>query len=137
MTSSKAVLVDGEDVLVVRDPGGNHVVPGGRLEAGESTEDALRRELLEETGWTIARLQLIGFRHFHHLTPEAPGWAYPYPDFIQVVYACAPGEYRPEAMEIDEYVLGAEFVPIVEARRLYLDAGQPGFLDAAVTALSV
>ena len=35
-------------------------------------------------------------------------------------------------MEPDEYVLGAEFVPIVEAKRLDLDAGQPGFLDAAV-----
>ena len=136
VTSSRAVLIDGDDVLVVRDPGGNHVMPGGRLEAGESTEDALRRELLEETGWTIARLQRIGFRHFHHLTPEPPGWTYPYPDFIQVVYACAPGEYRPERMEPDEFVLGAEFVPIVEARRLDLDAGQPGFLDAAVAALS-
>ena len=94
VASSRAVLVDGDDVLVVRGPGGNHVMPGGRLEAGESTEDALRRELLEETGWTIARLQLIGFRHFHHLTPEPPGWTYPYPDFLQVVYACAPGEYR-------------------------------------------
>ena len=136
VTSSRAVLIDGDDVLVVRDPGGNHVMPGGRLEAGESPEDALRRELLEETGWTIARLQRIGFRHFHHLTPEPPGWTYPYPNFIQVVYACAPGEYRPERMEPDEFVLGAEFVPIVEAKRLDLDAGQPGFLDAAVAALS-
>ena len=36
VTSSRAVLVDGDDVLVVRDPGGSHVMPGGRLEAGES-----------------------------------------------------------------------------------------------------
>ena len=136
VTSSRAVLVDGDDVLIVHAPDGNHVMPGGKLEAGESPEDALRRELLEETGWTIARLQLIGFRHFHHLTPKPPGWTYPHPDFLQVVYACVPGEYRPERMEPDEYVLGTKFLPIAEARRLDLDAGQPGFLDAAVAALS-
>lgn len=136
VTSSRAVLIDGDDVLVVRDPGGQHVMPGGRLEAGESLEDALRREVIEETGWTIARLRQIGFRHFRHLTPKPDGWTYPYPHFLQVVYACAPGEYRPQLMEPDEYVLGSEFLPIAEARRLDLDAGQPGFLDAAVAALS-
>ena len=57
------MLIDGEDVLVVRDPGGQDVMPGGRLEAGESLEDALRREVAEETGWTISRLRRIGFRH--------------------------------------------------------------------------
>ena len=39
-------------------------------------------------------------------------------------------------MEPDAFVLGSEFLPIAEARRLDLDAGQPGFLDAAVDALS-
>ena len=135
VTSSRAVLVDGDEVLVVRDPGGNHVLPGGRLEASEFPEDALRREVLEETGWTIARLQRIGFRHFHHLTPKPDGWSYPYPDFIQVVYACTPGEHRPEFMQPDEYVLSAEFMPIPEVEQLELDAGQAGFLDAAVAAL--
>ncbi len=134
--SSRAVLVDGDDVLVVRAPGGTHVMPGGRLEAGESPEDALRREVLEETGWTIARQQRIGFRHFRHLTPKPHDWPDPYPHFLQVVYACAPGEYRPELMEPDEFVLGTEFLPIVEARRLDMDVGQPAFLDAAVSALS-
>ncbi len=136
VTSSRAVLIDGEHVLVVRDPGGRHVMPGGRLEAGESPEDALRREVLEETGRTIARSHQIGFRHFRHLTPKPDGWSYPYPHFLQVVYACAPGDHRPKLMEPEEYVLGAEFLPIAEARRLDLDAGQPGFLDAAVATLS-
>ena len=135
VTSSRAVLVDGDEVLVVRDPGGNHVLPGGRLEAGESPEEALRREVLEETRWTISRLQRIGFRHFRHLTPNPDGWSYPYPDFIQVVYACTPGERHPEPVEQDEYVLGAEFMPIADAKQLELDAGQPGYLDAAVAAL--
>ena len=62
--------------------------------------------------------------------------SYPYPDFLQVVYACTPGEHFPELIEPDEYVLGAEFVPIAEAKQLELDAGQTGFLDAAVAGLS-
>ena len=52
-------------------------MPGGRLEAGESPEDALRREVAEETGWTISRLRRIGFRHFRHLTPKPDDWTYP------------------------------------------------------------
>ena len=129
------MLIAGDNVLVVRDPSGQHIMPGGRLEAGESPEDALRREVLEETGWTIARPQQIGFRHFHHLTPKPDGWSYPYPDFLQVVYACAPDERHPQLMEPDEYVLGSEFMPIADARRLDMDASQPGFLDAAGAAL--
>ena len=135
VTSSRAVLIAGDNVLAVRDPSGQQIMPGGRLEAGESPEDALRRKVLEETGWTIARLHRLGFRHFHHLTPKPDGWSYPYPDFLQVVYACAPDESHPQLMEPDEYVLGSEFMPIADARRLDLDAGQPGFLDAAGAAL--
>ncbi|RFB13551.1 NUDIX domain-containing protein [Bacillus sp. HNG] len=35
-------------------------VPGGFLELGESTEDAGRREVLEETGLQIGKMNLVG-----------------------------------------------------------------------------
>ena len=38
----------------------------------------------------------------------------------------------PELREVDGYELGAEFVPVDEARRLDLNAGQHVFLDAAL-----
>ena len=57
------VLMDaaGRFLLTTRPPGkvyaGYWEFPGGKLEAGESVEQALRRELLEEIGVTIGRAE--------------------------------------------------------------------------------
>ncbi|MET8277963.1 NUDIX hydrolase [Micromonospora sp. NPDC005174] len=39
---------------------GRWSVPGGHVHHGESPEDALRREMLEETGLTVDRAELVG-----------------------------------------------------------------------------
>jgi 8-oxo-dGTP diphosphatase len=39
---------------------GSYALPGGFVEIGESTEDACRRELKEETGVEVGPLQLLG-----------------------------------------------------------------------------
>lgn len=53
-------LVRGETVLLVKralEPSrGLYAFPGGRVEPGETSEDAARRELLEETGMTAVVL---------------------------------------------------------------------------------
>ena len=95
VTSVRAIVVRGDQVLTVRDPNGVHVTPGGRIESGESLEEALRRELLEETGWSLLNISLLGFAHFHHLTPKPPEHPFPYPDFFQLVYAARPDSFRP------------------------------------------
>jgi 8-oxo-dGTP pyrophosphatase MutT (NUDIX family) len=86
VSSVRAVVVRGREVLVVTNPNINHILPGGRVEPKESHETALRRELIEETGWKIDRIEPIGFLHYRHLTPKPPDYQYPYPDFIQRVY---------------------------------------------------
>lgn len=49
--SQKAALFEPEgDVLVLRTNDESWELPGGRIERGEVTEDALRREIREETG---------------------------------------------------------------------------------------
>ena len=52
---------DGQFLLTSRPPGkvyeGYWEFPGGKLEAGESVEEALRRELQEEIGITIGAVQ--------------------------------------------------------------------------------
>ena len=41
---------------------GKWIVPGGYLENGESTEDAVKREFMEETGVTVEVQDVIGIR---------------------------------------------------------------------------
>jgi ADP-ribose pyrophosphatase YjhB (NUDIX family) len=135
ITSVRAVVVRQGQVLVVRDPESVHILPGGRCEPGERLEQTLARELLEETGWTVGNLALLGFRHFHHLDPRPPAYSYPYPDFCQVVYAAAAQTYRPEAIDRAGYELEASFWPIAAVQALTLTPGERRFLGAAWTNL--
>ncbi|MBO1580059.1 NUDIX hydrolase [Bacillus sp. XF8] len=55
-----AVLNDLGQILLQKRRSGVWGVPGGFIELGESTEDAGRREVLEETGIEIGKLDLVG-----------------------------------------------------------------------------
>ena len=80
-----------------------HVLIGGRPAAGETPEEALRREVAEETGWDVDPITVVGFRHFRHLGPPHPAMAdRPYPDFVQPVYAATASRFEPTALLPDE-----------------------------------
>ena len=122
-------------MLVVRDPRDEHILPGGRLEAEESPEEAVRREVLEETGWTLGPIVLIGFLHLHHLSPRPPDFLYPYPDFVQVVFAGEADRFSEESREEDEYVIAVDLRPIEAVQAMDPTLGQRHFLDAALRVL--
>jgi 8-oxo-dGTP diphosphatase len=70
------VLMRGDTVLVCqRRPGGHHPrkweFPGGKVEAGEGLEEALRRELQEELG-IDAQVGRLLWRTRHHYRGRAP-----------------------------------------------------------------
>jgi ADP-ribose pyrophosphatase YjhB (NUDIX family) len=58
------VVIAGERVLLVRRGGaplaGEWSLPGGRLELGERVEQAIAREVREETGLEVVPLRLLG-----------------------------------------------------------------------------
>jgi ADP-ribose pyrophosphatase YjhB (NUDIX family) len=70
---SAAIVRDGK-VLVVRrarpPANGFYSLPGGVVEIGETLHEALRREVLEETGMAIEPLGLAGFRETIVRDPE-------------------------------------------------------------------
>jgi 8-oxo-dGTP pyrophosphatase MutT (NUDIX family) len=66
-----AVMTDSQGRILLQQrkfPNGVWGIPGGLMELGESTEEVARREVLEETGLTIGKLDLInvysGKKHF-------------------------------------------------------------------------
>lgn len=111
LTSAVRALVTNAagDVLVLRNrERGVHVLPGGRRDDDEPLLMALRRELLEETGYHIEAPRLTAIVHYHHLSPRPANFAWRYPDFLQVIYTAQAGvrdAVRISARD-DESVLG-------------------------------
>ena len=87
------VINDDDQVLVIRrDDNGHWEAPGGVLELGESFEDGVRREVLEETGVAVLVERLTGvYKNLTH-------------GIVALVYRCraAGGEPHPteEAREV-------------------------------------
>jgi 8-oxo-dGTP pyrophosphatase MutT (NUDIX family) len=131
ITSVRGLILQEDQVLAVRDPESFHILPGGRREKGETLLQTLERELLEETGWTIHPPYLLGFLHFHHLTPKPANYQYPYADFLQLVYTAQAKIYIPGARRTDDYELDAFSHSIADIAALHLTAGELAYLTAA------
>ena len=114
VTSVRAVVFSGDEVLVLRNRDAVHALPGGRREPGETFEETLRREVLEETGYAIREAHPLGMAHLHHLGPAPPGYPFPHPDFYWAVYVAETAGRQISAPQ-DEYELGAALEPVEAA----------------------
>ncbi|PEE38678.1 NUDIX hydrolase [Bacillus pseudomycoides] len=81
-----AVLSDQGQILLQKRRNGIWGVPGGCIELGESTEDAGRREVLEETGIEIGKLNLVGVFSGKEFFVKLPNGDEFYP--ITIAYMC-------------------------------------------------
>jgi len=133
VSSVRAILFRSEAVVVVKEKSGQfYIIPGGRVESGENPEETLRREILEEIGWTIGPIKPVGFVHFHHLTEKPCDYPYPYPDFLWLIYTAECCDFIPGARVPDEYVFETEFRRVEDAQNLQIEKGQLSFLEAAM-----
>jgi 8-oxo-dGTP diphosphatase len=105
-----AVVFRGGDALLIRRGKppflGQWSIPGGKIRHGEALEDAVRREVLEETGVEMRLIGLLG------VFEALPG---PSPDhFVMIDYAAEWVKGEPVA---GDDAAAAEFTPLEEAAR--------------------
>ena len=101
----KALIRDAAGrVLVLRqavepgvDGGGKYHPPGGIVEPGETLAEAISREVLEETGLTVAVGQLITVAEWRATLASGPG------QFVGIFYECTLAEPgRPIVLQVAE-----------------------------------
>ena len=133
VSSVRAMVFRDRSVLVVKEANGHlYTVPGGRVEEGEAPIETLRREVLEETGWTLLRAELFGFMHLHHVGPKPERYEYPYPDFTWPIYLAEADRFVADAIVPDDYVLESEFRPVEQVPKLAIGRGELLLLEEAL-----
>jgi 8-oxo-dGTP diphosphatase len=120
-----AIILQGDHVLLTHQawPDDEWQLPGGGIDAGESAPQALRREVLEETGWRVQPVRRLGaFRRFCYM-PDYDLWA----EKLCTVYIARP--LRPVGTP-SEPGHRAQWLPIDAALELLGNEGDRSFLAA-------
>ena len=118
-----AVVVDGSKLLLVRrghgPARGKWAVPGGKVQLGEPLEQAVLRELAEETGLVGIRGDLQGWAEM-----TGPGSHYVVLDFAVTVSEPGTAQAGSDAAEV-------AWVPLEELGELDLAPGMENWLHAS------
>lgn len=128
-----AVIIEQGRVLLVRRGAppqqGQWSLPGGLLEVGERLEDAVRREVREETGLEVEVISLAGV--FERIVPDAAGRTEYH--YVLLDYLCRPsgGELRP-ASDVE----AAAWVSHAELAHYRLTGGTREFLEPLLGGLN-
>ncbi len=121
-----ALILDGDRILLIergKEPlKGYWSLPGGAVETGERLEDALRREVFEETGLNVSVDSLATV--FERIMPDSAGiceYHYVLVDFYCTVVG---GHLRP-----GDDSARAEWVPVGDLRNLKITEGTQQVID--------
>jgi ADP-ribose pyrophosphatase YjhB (NUDIX family) len=132
LISARAVVFKDSRVVVVDEiHGEQHVEPGGGLEAGETMEDAARREIAEESGWSVAALKPLGFHFLEPLTPKPDDSIRRWGGMVHAIFVTEAVSYCRAARDTTQIETGSRLTSI---RRALTDLrpDQAALLRAAV-----
>jgi nucleoside triphosphatase len=115
-TVGALIFSPGGDLFLMRSAKwkGNYVIPGGHIELGETMENALRREVREETGLDIYDIRFVCFQEFVY---DSAFWENRHFIFFDYVCRTTSTEVRLNE-EAEDHV----WVPVDRALRLPIDA---------------
>ncbi|OWJ74345.1 MULTISPECIES: NUDIX domain-containing protein [Haematobacter] len=125
-----AMLVLGDSLLMTfqAEPTPELQLPGGGVDPGESPVRALHREVMEETGWTIAAPRRVGaYRRFTYM-PEYDRWA----EKLCAIYIARPVLRRGEPTEPGHTAL---WLPVADAPEMAANEGERLFLEQLAAGL--
>ena len=118
-------MITGRQGLLCVLQAGELQLPGGGVERGEHPVPALHREVLEETGWTIAAPRRIDAFQRYNWMPEYTMWARK----VQAIYLARAVRRLGPPLEADHVPLW--LAPADAARRLD-DAGDRAMVRRAI-----
>ncbi len=84
-TASYVLAFEGDNLLMADLDRGVDIA-GGHIDAGETPEQAMRREVQEETGATLGAARLFAVQKMTITGPKPEGYKYPYPVSYQLMY---------------------------------------------------
>jgi ADP-ribose pyrophosphatase YjhB (NUDIX family) len=137
--SVSAMVWRGDAILLMRrSDNGYWGLPGGFVEVGESVADAARREVAEETGWTVELKGLIGV--YSDPTTHVVDYERGPRGRVQIVNLCfraeavSPGEPSTpdETLEIGFFAVDALPEPFVPIHAMRIEDGLAGETEAAI-----
>jgi hypothetical protein len=132
LSSARAVVFKGSRVVVVSEiHGENHIEPGGGIEAGETVEQAVRREIAEECGWTVGFLKPLGFHYLEPLTSAPPLPNRRWGPMVHSLFVTEGVRYGRSARDMTQTETGSRLTSFRRALSLLRD-DHAGLLRAAI-----